>query len=38
MENLHFDTRQFSFIVWSSVEELKERLTDKIKALGLAKN
>ena len=38
MSNLHFDTRQFTFIDWTDPDDLKERLTNKIKALGLARN
>lgn len=32
---LHFDTRQFNHIVYETPEELKERLTQRIRALGL---
>jgi len=38
MPNLHFDTRQFAFIDWSGLEDLKRRLTDKIKAMGFARS
>ncbi len=38
LKNLHFDTRQFNFLVWSTLDELKEGLTNKIKAMGLARN
>ena len=38
LANLHFDTRQFSFIVWNDLLDLKQQLTDKIKALGFARN
>jgi hypothetical protein len=38
MKELHFDTRQFSFIVWKNALDLKQQLTDKIKALGFARN
>ncbi len=29
---LHFDTRQYNFIAWETVEDLKKRLFDRIKA------
>ena len=32
LENIHFDTRQYNHIIWESVEELKEKLIDRIKA------
>jgi nucleoside 2-deoxyribosyltransferase len=38
LKNLHFDTRPFSFIVWKDLDDLKQQLTDKIKALGFARN
>jgi hypothetical protein len=30
--NAHFDTRQYNHIVWSTVEQLRERLRDRIEA------
>jgi len=32
VENLHFDTRNYNYIVWADIEELKEKLIDRIKA------
>ncbi len=32
LPNLHFDTRQYNFIDWTSGEELQERLTNRIRA------
>lgn len=31
-KKLHFDTRQYNYIAWTTVEELKKRLYDRIKA------
>lgn len=33
--NLHFDTRQYNHIDWVDEEDLKKRLEDRIKAMGL---
>lgn len=35
VENLHFDTRQYNHIVWQNEADLKRRLEDRIKAMGL---
>jgi hypothetical protein len=32
LENLHFDIRQYNFIAWETGEELRERLTNRIRA------
>ena len=32
VENLHFDTRNYNYIVWEDIEELKEKLIDRIEA------
>ncbi|HJS83202.1 MAG TPA: hypothetical protein VJ742_10260 [Nitrososphaera sp.] len=37
LRNLHFDTRQFSFIDWKDVDDLRTRLTNKVRALGRAR-
>lgn len=34
-KDLHFDIRQFNFILWENIEDLKERVTNRIKALNL---
>ena len=31
-DKLHFDTRQYNYIEWSSVEELREKLNNRIRA------
>ena len=33
IDNLHFDTRQQNHIVWATPEELRERLTNRIRAV-----
>lgn len=35
VKKLHFDTRQFSHIVWKDPEDLRQRLYNRIKALSL---
>jgi len=37
-DKIHFDTRQFNFILWTTLDDLKEGLTDKIRAMGFARN
>jgi nucleoside 2-deoxyribosyltransferase len=32
VDTLHFDTRQYSHVLWESPEELKEKLTNRIRA------
>lgn len=32
LENIHFDTRQYAFIVWKTAEELRQRLAKRIEA------
>ncbi len=32
LEEVHFDTRQYSHIVWKSPEDLREKLANRIKA------
>ena len=32
INDLHFDTRQYNYIVWKDTEELKERLINRIEA------
>lgn len=32
LEELHFDTKQTNYIIWSSYEELKEKISDRIRA------
>lgn len=36
IENAHFDTRQYNHIVWRSLAELRTKLADRLKGLGLA--
>lgn len=31
-ENTHFDTRQYNHIVWDTPEDLREKLTNRIRA------
>lgn len=35
IDNLHFDTRQYNHLRWIDEQDLKERLKNRIKALGL---
>jgi hypothetical protein len=37
LASLHFDTRQYPFIDWTDVADLRSRLTVKLRALGLAR-
>jgi nucleoside 2-deoxyribosyltransferase len=32
IDNLHFDTRQYNHVVWTSADNLRERLIDRIQA------
>lgn len=36
VETIHFDTRQYNFIVWKDAEDLKQRLINRIRATNLA--
>lgn len=36
VESLHFDTRQYSHIVWTNPEDLEEKLVQRIEATGLS--
>jgi hypothetical protein len=35
LKHLHFDTRQYNHINWKNGEDLKQRLEDRIRAMGL---
>jgi hypothetical protein len=37
MHGLHFDTRQYNFIAWESPSGLREALTRRLRALGIAR-
>jgi len=38
VETIHFDTRQYNFIVWKDAADLKEKLIIRIRATNLALN
>jgi hypothetical protein len=33
----HFDTRQYNHVVWDDAQDLRTKLADRVKALGLAR-
>ena len=37
LDGAHFDTRQYPYVTWSSFEDLRSQLADRIKALNLAR-
>jgi hypothetical protein len=33
VEKLHFDTRQFNHVIWTQSRDLRQKLTDRIRAM-----